>query len=131
MPQPLSSMRADTQQALKQRAVASDCCAVHNAALVRIIRPAPVQHLAVVPDHQIARLPLVAVDMLRAHRKTGQLPDQGPALFDRPANHMGAMAPHIIDLAARGRVGAHQGLARRRERALFFFGEDVSGDQRA
>ena len=79
-----------------------------------VVRPAAMHRVAVVPDHQVADPPFVAVDELPLRRVLVQVGEQQPALRHRPADDVRGVRRQVQRLAARSRVPPHQPLARRR-----------------
>ena len=79
-----------------------------------IVRPAAMHRAAIVPDHQIADPPFVAVDELRLRRVRVRSQQQQPAVRHRPADDVRGVRRQIQRLAPRAGMPAHQTLRRRR-----------------
>src|SRR5690606_19737539 len=60
----------------------------------------PVQRAAIVPDQEVARTPLVAVDVLALRRERVQLLEQRAAFVLRPADDVGRVRADVKALAA-------------------------------
>ena len=80
--------------------------------------PAAVHRAAVVPDHQVALAPLVAVDELAAGGVLDQLAQQQPPVGQRPADDLRGVRRHVEGLAAGAGMGAYQALRHRRPHVL-------------
>ena len=76
-----SASRADLTGSPRRRRGSCGAC---RGATTRSYGQRPVQHAAVVPDDQVADLPLVAVDALRRGRPLEQVVEQRPTLVDGP-----------------------------------------------
>ena len=81
---------------------------------------------AIVPDHEIADPPFMAVDETRLGRKGKQLVQQRPALVKRPADDMRRMRGDEQGVAPGARMPPHQRMLRRRPRRAFLVGRHIS-----
>ena len=73
------------------------------------------QRAAVIPDHQVAGAPGVAVDELALGRVLHQVAQQQPPVRHRPADDVRGMRAHVERLAPRTRMHAHQRMGNRRQ----------------
>src|SRR3954451_23924563 len=93
------------------------------ARLGLVERPAAMNRAAIVPDHEIADPPAVAVDEFGLCRVLDQLADQQHAVRHRPADDMRGMRGEIQRLAPGTWPGAwtatHEALPHRRHRGAF------------
>src|SRR5579884_3382521 len=69
---------------------------------------------AVVPDHEVADAPFVAVDEAAFGGVVAEVAQQQPPVGDRPADDVRCVRRQIEGLALRPRMPAHQPLPRRR-----------------
>ena len=86
------------------------------------------EHAAIVPDHQIALLPLVPVHELGPGDVIQQGPQQRAALVDRQAFHVGGVRAQEEGAAAVHRIGAHEPMAHRRIHRALLGGEEARPD---
>src|SRR5688572_12445763 len=85
--------------------------AVHDALLARAVPgPAAMQRTAVVPHHQVADTPVMAIHVLGPDRHLEELGEQDPALVDPEALDPPGMGADVDVLPAIPRIGAHQGM---------------------
>jgi hypothetical protein len=93
-----------------------------------VIGPAAVQGAAVVPDHQVALAPAVAVDIAPLRGVQRQVGQQQPALRQRPAFDAMGGGPEEQGPASRPGMGLHQRVGHRRQ-GLALAGADVAEPQ--
>src|SRR5262245_54024241 len=77
----------------------------------------------VVPDHQIADAPGVAIDELPLGGVLDEIAEQEPPFGQRPPDDAGGVRGHIERAAARARERAHQGVDRALQLLLLALGE--------
>src|SRR6266853_755417 len=65
--------------------------AAQIARLILVMRAAAVHRVAIIPDHEIADPPFMAVDELRLGREIAEVVQQEPALRHRPADDVRGM----------------------------------------
>ena len=81
---------------------------VHHAPVLRLVPGATaVEHAAVVPHDQIARLPAVCVDQLRMGDGGHQLPEQGARRVRRHADDLARVGADVEGLSAIHGIRAH------------------------
>src|SRR4029077_6527834 len=80
--------------------------ATQLAAMFAVVERSPAMHRGtVVPDHQIAHSPLVAIDELRLGCMLDQIAQQQPSLGHRPVDDARRMRGEVKRLASSTRVG--------------------------
>ena len=78
-----------------------------------IVGAAAVQGAAVVPDHEVADAPVMAMDELALRGVLHQVAQQQPSIRHRPAEDVGGVRAHVERLALGARMRAHELVARR------------------
>src|SRR5207253_9652591 len=107
-----------------ERRLALERRAVHVPTVLRIVeRRGAVLRAAVVPEHRVARAPLVPVDEFRAHREFLQVADELGAFGGGESLHLAGPAPDIERRPARLRVLARDRMPDIGSLALVFLGE--------
>src|SRR5580704_3952355 len=87
-----------------------------------VVGASAMQRATVVPDHQVADPPGVAMDELALRRVLHEVAQQEPALRHRPADDVRRMRSHVERLAPRSRMNANQRMRHRRQRRALGIG---------
>ena len=80
-----------------------------------IVGAAAVQGTAVVPDHEVADAPVMAMDELALRGVLHQVAQQQPSIRHRPTEDVGGVRAHVERLALGARMRAHELVAHGRQ----------------
>lgn len=120
---PLLSLPRGSQIRLR-RARILDRGSPHIPPVLRfVVQSSPMHRAPVIPDHEIANRPPVGVNKLGLCRMLDQIPDQHPAIRDRPANYVRGVRREIQRLSARPGMHPHHGSVHGRRGGAFGFRE--------
>src|SRR6185369_295750 len=115
----LPRRRARGERRLGRRALAGDRRAAHHALVLGgVPRAAAMQHTAVVPHDEVPLAPAVLVHALRARRAGQQVVEQAARFVVVHALDVPGVGADVDVLPAVDGIGAHEGLAHRRQLAL-------------